>query len=168
MRLYEHSAEVRAELDLLIEREGEMTPEDEERMARVFGGFEDKLARCAEALSDRRAYQNHLLAESARMKEHAERVGKDADRLERRMVECMLLAEQRKVEAGTFKLSLRKGRTSVAGAREALKAGKLPSDYVRTVVRTTPDKKLIGDALKRGEEVPGCSLVVGPDSLSVK
>ena len=35
----------------------------------------------------------------------------------------------------------------------------LPAEYIKTKVEKMPDKKKIGDALKNGIAVPGCSLV---------
>ena len=168
MRLYDHSAEVRAKLDRVAENEGELTPEDETELDALFDGFADKLARCMEVARELELEAEALDAESKRIGERAYAKSKECQRLKDYVRRCLLLSGQRKIEAGTFVLSLRKGRTSVCGAQEALERGELPSDYVRTVVRTTPDKKAIGDALKQGREVPGCSLVVGPETLGVK
>lgn len=69
-----------------------------------------------------------------------------------------------KIKGQSATLSIRKGTESVyvdPGAVESL-----PFDLVRTKVEA--DKTAIKEALKSGREVTGCSLQVGPDTLSIR
>ena len=50
---------------------------------------------------------------------------------------------------------------------QVLDEGAIPDEYMRTKVTVTPDKAAIKKAIKAGEEVSGCALVVN-ESLAVR
>lgn len=85
------------------------------------------------------------------------------ERLKLYYVGVLRVNKLQRVSGKVYTLSIRKAErvevpTNVSGLGEA---------FVRRKVRIEPDKKAIGDALKAGQEVPGCRIVESY-SLQVK
>lgn len=79
-----------------------------------------------------------------------------AEALKRYVFDNMKFAGITKIECPHFKLSIRDNPASV----DVFELGLLPQDYMREVPATySPDKTLIGKALKDGFDVPGARLV---------
>ena len=80
-------------------------------------------------------------------------------------LECfMQLFGVRKMTAGTFSMTIQKNPPYAFITNEKL----LPEDYLRIIPeKREPDKKLILDALKAGQEVPGAVIGQG-ESLRVR
>lgn len=102
-------------------------------------------------------------------KAEAERIAKKAKTIERRLdymkgryLEIMLANGLKKIAGKTYTLSVRDSKSVLApSGDEALKAmaGEYP-DLVNHKESWAPIKTAIKAALERGEEIPGCSLVV--------
>lgn len=81
-----------------------------------------------------------------------------AEALKKYVFDNMKFAGISKIECPHFKLSIRDNPASV----DVFDQAQLPADYLREVPATyTPDKTLIGKALKDGFDVPGAKLVHG-------
>jgi hypothetical protein len=79
-----------------------------------------------------------------------------AEALKKYVFDNMKFAGISKIECPHFKLSIRDNPASV----DVFDQAQLPADYLREVPATyTPDKTLIGKALKDGFDVPGAKLV---------
>lgn len=105
----------------------------------------------------------------ARVEELTERGKRLAHRIEtKRDLICRVMdhAGIKKVEAAEFTLSLRQAPDKVVITDETL----LPPRFLRTPEPPAPqpDKKLIADALKAKQDVPGAMLSNGGVSLSIR
>jgi hypothetical protein len=71
----------------------------------------------------------------------------------------MMVAGIQKIECPYFKLSVRDNPAAV----EVYEPGLIPAEFMRQPEPppATPDKTAIKEALKAGQEVPGCKLTVG-------
>lgn len=76
----------------------------------------------------------------------------------------MNVTGERRVELPDLVASIRRGPESVFVISE----DDLPGTYWREVTTRTPDKVMIGKALKAGTEVPGATLANGAESLALK
>ena len=76
------------------------------------------------------------------------------------MKTAVLLTEGKKIETDLFKFTVRKSESVAVKDAETL-----PRAYIR--LKREADKKLIKEALKRGEQIEGCSIVENY-SLGVK
>lgn len=162
MRLYDISAEIRAVFEHIAEQEGEFTAEDEAALDELCPALEDKIARYLEIAAEDEAYADALKAEADRIMRRAQVKQNAARRLRGRVRDALLTSGIDKVDAGTFRVSLRKPRESV----EVVDTEALPADFTKTT--TTADKRAIGEALKAGREVPGARLVQGEHGITVR
>lgn len=71
---------------------------------------------------------------------------------------------KKSLDTGLFKLSVRCGSKSV----HIVDREKLSDEFIQTKVTFSPDKNLIKERFKAGEEVDGAVLVTGERSLSIK
>lgn len=143
--------------------EGEVTPEIEALEAFRDASREECLEALASYVQSETGWVATLDAEAKRIAE-----GKAAAkrRVEWAKGELLrLLGDEKGARVGSFEIKTRAGRKSVSIDPD-LELEALPSQYIRTT--TAPDKTAISKALKDGEEIPGCSLVVGPRSVSIK
>lgn len=69
-----------------------------------------------------------------------------------------------KISCPLFTITLAKGRETVIVDDER----KVPDDLVRVKTTIEPDKKAIRDAIKAGQEVPGCHIETGKPSIRIK
>lgn len=82
-----------------------------------------------------------------------------AGRIKDYLLANMMLAGVQKIECPYFKLAVRDNPASV----EVYEPGLVPTEFMRQPEPPppAPDKTAIKDALKAGQEVPGCKLTVG-------
>lgn len=76
----------------------------------------------------------------------------------------MQITGERRLELPDLVASIRRGPESVFVTSE----DDLPDAYWREVTTRTPDKGLIGKALKAGTDVPGATLANGAENLALK
>lgn len=149
--LYNITAEHRYLCAMLEESGGELTPEIEEALAIN----EQSLAVKAEAYAEIIAKYNDLATVAKARKEQMAQAQataeKIAQRLKARILDAMEEFATPKLESGIYRLSIRKTKAVVVDD-EAI----LPNNC--RVVKTTPDKKAIKEAIERGEEVRGAHL----------
>lgn len=75
------------------------------------------------------------------------------DRMKKALAAYMQASQTKKLAAGTFTLSFRKSETVVVTNQDAL-----PEAFIKTEVKTTPDKTAIKNAIKSGQAVAGAEL----------
>ncbi|AAM79952.1 TPA: siphovirus Gp157 family protein [Streptococcus pyogenes] len=75
---------------------------------------------------------------------------------------AMALSNKKKVDAGMFKVSLRKNKKV-----EVLDETKIPLEYMTEKIERKPDKKELAKLLKTGQEIAGVELIE-TESLQVK
>lgn len=107
-----------------------------------------------------------LKARMTEMKARAERLEHRSEAKRHAALNAMLESGRKKLERPAFTLSA----TTKAPAVIVTDESAVPSEYMRQPdpPAPKPDKKLIGDALKAGKEVPGCQLSNGGFSLTVR
>lgn len=109
--------------------------------------------------------------EAARISEVRRRLGKRTEFAKQTIRDLLGEMGVRKIDLGTFKISLRKGGQSVALSEQAPDGlvDLLEEEFQRIIPETVePDKKAIAAALKDNRKVPFHSLVRGPDSVVIK
>lgn len=105
-------------------------------------------------------------AEAKRMKVIAERDERAAERFRAYILQIMQAHNLEKIEGQSSKFSIQQNPASV---EVGLGVSGLPERFVRVIPeQREPDKRVIGQALKAGEEVPGCRLKPGGFRLVVR
>jgi hypothetical protein len=158
--LYEISSEyaelLEAIYDATEEGNGEIAPENVERLSKLEGELSQKVDACCRVLRDMEATQAVCKAEADRLQARQRAVSKHCDWLKGYMKECMEKAHVDKLDAGPFRVAIRSSPESV----EILNLDEVPHDYdmpqERKVALST-----IKQALKAGTPVPGVQLVKG-------
>lgn len=102
-------------------------------------------------------------AEAKRLSERAAAFQRNADACKERVRMAMENTGKDKIKRQLFTITRVAGKPMCAIDDE----NALPADYVRVKETRSPDKRLILDALKAGETIPGCHLATGKDSLRI-
>jgi len=175
MTIYDITGDIKAFAQLVDEAttdaEGnpkEMNREDKELLAPMLAELETNYKAKAESVLK---YRANLMAFVEGCKEEEERLYKRRKAAENKATALMWLLEdsmrktgEKKIEAGTFRISLQKNPPYAFITNETL----IPEDYLRIIPeKREPDKKLILEALKAGQEIPGALLSQG-ESLRVR
>ena len=128
----------------------------------IEASLDEKVENIACYLKDLKAYAEAIKAEEESLKERRQTIERKHDRLAAYLTDQLTRSGKRRVETTRADVSLRRVK-SVQIEDE----GAIPDKYIRTTVRTAPDKRAISNDLKSGVEVPGCSLAER-DSLQVR
>ena len=152
--------ELTAEWQQAVEALDEMADLPPEVIADTLAGIESewnaKAVAVALMIRNYEAAADAKAAEAARMSERAKAEQKRADGLRAYLLAQMQATGTKRIEAPGFAMI----RRSNPGAVIVADASALPAVYWRVIPeKREPDKKGIGDALKRGEAVPGAELV---------
>lgn len=141
--------------------------DDEETYSDTLDGETDYialLARETAAVLDDRALAAAIKAEIAAMTQRAERINWRADAHAKNAMMILRAADMRKVELPRATVSIRAGSQRV----EITNPSDVPTQLKRVKTVTEPDKVAIAALLKSGESVPGCTLAVGDETLSLR
>ena len=161
MKLFEISAEIEAletavEDELLIDPEtGElMTIEqalDELRMAK-----EEKVENIALMIKNLDAESIAIQNEEKKLISRRKTAENKATRMRAYLIACLTRADgtTEKIKTARAAVSIKTNGPSVVITDEAL----VPEAYKRCMITTSWDKKMIGEVLKHGDEVPGARL----------
>ena len=110
--------------------------------------------------------QSIAKAQKARAKELSELAKvneKKADRIMKDLEYALNTLGIGAVQAGVHTFRFKKGSTVVEAD-----VNKIPQDYIRVKTTMEPDKKSLGEALKKGVAIEGARLVKNPDKLELK
>lgn len=164
--LREHIAEVDALIELVESLDesnaAELSPGVVEQLQRdlisALAGTKQKVDNTARVLADFETGIAAAKAEEKRLKARAEYLERQKDRLEQYVLATLEASGLKKIDGHTSTLA---ARTNPAKVVVDVEVEDLPFDYIRTppIPRDEPDKKKIAEALKRGEEIPGCHLI---------
>lgn len=102
-------------------------------------------------------------AEAKRLNERAAAFQRNADACKERVRLAMENTGKDKIKRQLFTITRVAGRPVCAIDDEKA----LPADYVRVKETRSPDKRALLDALKAGQEIPGCHLATGQASLRI-
>lgn len=128
------------------------------------GEFSDKVESIIKLMKDEQVLADALKAEANSHNERANAINNRIDRMKQYMIQCMQTMEKTSINAGTQKLTVRKGRPVV----QIDDADSIPVDYIQFKTTQAPDKNLILEKLKLGETIEGVSLATSKPSLSIK
>jgi len=142
------------------EETGEVfTPED---IDEVQASFEEKAENVALFIKNLEADAKAMRDEEESLRARRQRNERHAERLKNYLLECLGKAGKRSFETPKALVSLR--RSTVASV---LDESAVPPEFLKTSIRTTPDKRAIKYALKEGKSIPGCALATH-DTISIR
>lgn len=102
------------------------------------------------------AYADVLMQESKYLADRAKTLKARIEYTKNRMMESMIVRNIQNLHGNQYTVKLMKStRVQIADGAVA----KLPDDFVQIKTEFVPDKNAIKAAIKKGTEVPGCSLV---------
>jgi predicted TIM-barrel fold metal-dependent hydrolase len=160
--LYSLSSDYTMLLDLLEDPESDPA-EVQAELERVAGDIRAKAYGVAAVVQTLGAMAEVQRNEAKRLTEKARRNEAHADRLRQYAKECMQQLGIERLDTGTFTLAVRVNPPSV----NVLDAALVPSEFQRTKIEVSVDKRAILDAFKTdGEIVPGTE-IVRTDRLSI-
>jgi len=121
------------------------------------GAIEEKAKNVAAFVRNIEASAEAIRAAEKQMAERRQMLERKAQRIREYLLTNMQRAGISKIDSPWFVLAVRDNPEAVAIDDEAA----LPAEYVRVKEVRSPDKAAIKDALKAGQDVPGCRLVRG-------
>lgn len=137
------------------ELEGELTEEEfAALLENVEGNIEEKLESIGRVLKSFEAREKAIDEEIARLKERGMRAKNTRERIKEYVRTQLQVLGRKKVETDLFTFSLRNAPKRVV----VLDEGRLPEEYMK--VTKTPAKKMIAEAIKRGELPEGVARLV--------
>ena len=156
MKLYECVAEYRAQLDALAELDLDAQTYAD-TLESMDGDLKDKLRAVIAYSLDLEIEATGAAAASKRMKERAESLDNRVRWLREYALRAMEATGLPEISTDEWASKVAKNPPAVVIADGI----ELPSEYVRTTVKTEPDKAALKAALAAGAVVPGVSLVAG-------
>ena len=162
MKLYEEVNMIEDAINEMLYGDAEL---DIAALDNLMAAKADTIAHGLESLCKIRARKESdivaLKAESARMKEKADREEKALQRLESYIIDMLKRSGESKITAGTFTVG-----TRLSSSVYLCPDFNVP-EYMKTTTTTAPDKVLIKEALKNGVKIDGASLTT-KENLAVK
>ena len=156
MKLYECVAEYRAQLDALAELDLDATTYSD-TLEGIQGPVQDKLRAVIAYSLDLEIEATGAAAASKRMKDRAESLDNRVKWLREYALRAMEATGMGEISTDEWAAKVAKKPPAVVIADGI----ELPAEYVRTTVKTEPDKAALKAALTAGAVVPGVSLVAG-------
>jgi hypothetical protein len=161
LTLYQISAEYRAAADTLAELDmDEQTIAD--TLESISGDLTVKAQNVAFVIRNLEASAQQISVAVEHMNARAQALEKRAERVREYLLQNMLMAGVQKIECPYFKLAVKENPPKVVVDDEK----QIPMAYMTDPAPpppppSKPDKKLIAQALKDGNDVPGCRLERG-------
>lgn len=160
MTLYEINEQFNA-LKMLLET-GEIDEQTyQDTMSSLDADLSEKAENYAKIITEWQGDINTIKTETDRLQALKKRLEGNITRLKGNLLETMKSQKVQNIEAGTFKMFIRKNPPSVNITEETL----IPDIY--KITKTEISKKTLIEALKSGEVVQGAELVQG-ESLTIK
>ena len=153
-RLYEIAERYRA-LEALLEDEYVDNSMLMDALSEVDDEFNDKVKNITHLLKDSEYHCNYLKLEEERINKKRKILEKKIENLKMYIDANMKLKGTKKVDVGTFTITVRKNPLKV----EVVEITDIPSRFIKTKTEFTVDKKAILESIKSGEEVDGVKLV---------
>jgi uncharacterized coiled-coil DUF342 family protein len=130
----------------------------------IEGEFTDKIEQVLAVAKNELALAEMLKAEAKNLAERAKACQNRADNIKQYIISSMQTMDKTKLNAGIHTITVRKPVQSV----QIDDVDSLPAEFVEYQTTAKPDKNLIKEKLKLGEEISGASLVLGKPSLLIK
>lgn len=126
----------------------------------LFEAFDRAIAR----VSELKAYEAAIAEQIAQLQKRKERFDNQRETIRAAVLNAMADIGVSKIERPAATLSIGKPKPTCRIFAEA----DLPTKFLKEVVKVTPDKAAILEALKAGEAVPGAELANGAPTLSIR
>jgi len=154
MNLYQIENEYLQLSEMLIDSEGELTPELIEALEINGNNLKNKAVNYGYVIKQMEGNVDLIDAEIKRLQAMKKSRVNAADTLKETIKTAMLMYDLNTIEIPTMKLSFRKSESI-----EIINEAQLSEDFTTTKVTTTPNKVAIKEALKNGVEVAGAVMV---------
>jgi len=154
MNLYQIENEYLQLSEMLIESEGELTPELEQALEINGNNLKNKAVNYGYVIKQMEGNVDLIDAEIKRLQAMKKSRVNAAELLKETIKTAMLMYDLNTIEIPTLKLSFRKSESI-----EIINEAQLTAEFVNTKQVTTPDKISIKTALKEGREVAGAVMV---------
>ena len=154
MNLYQIENEYLQLSEMLIDSEGELTPELIEALEINGNNLKNKVVNYGYVIKQMEGNVDLIDAEIKRLQAMKKSRVNAADTLKETIKTAMLMYDLNTIEIPTMKLSFRKSESI-----EIINEAQLIEDFTTTKVTTTPNKVEIKEALKNGVEVAGAVMV---------
>ena len=167
MKLYEISTELSQINEMLVEAQGEMSTEIEQRLDELKMTLVEKATGIRKIVAMIEADSTARNAEIKRLQTISKIHENGLNRLKAYIKKNMEIADLKKIDTPIGTFSIAKNPSSVESIESALEL--TPEQYRVPIPATwTPDKKLIKSDLEEGYEVPGWKLVSDKTNLRIK
>jgi len=154
MKLYDIQTKYQSILESFEDAEGpEQVDELTEELSAIEDALESKAEACCQFIKTLEAEAEAFKTEEDRLRQRRQALENGAERVKRMLESTLLALDIREVTAGTFKVKIQLNNPSVRVDDEA----QIPKGYF-IPVDPKLDRKSILEALKAGDEVPGCSI----------
>lgn len=130
----------------------------------IEGEFTDKLEQILAIIKNNNGLAEMLKAEAKNLNDRAKALEAKSENLKQYIISSMATMEKSKMNAGIHTITVRKPVPSV----QIDDVDSLPAEFVEYQTTVKPDKNLIKEKLKLGQEISGASLVLGKPSLLIK
>jgi hypothetical protein len=159
MKLFELSTQYRQVVDMLeAAQTGETDAIDPELLKdtldAISEAMEQKADNIARIMSELKATEEAIGAETKRLTERSGMIAKQRESLKSYLFAAMESAGKDKIKTAFYSYTIRNNPVSVQIVDESL----IPVEYIREVIERKTDKKAIAEAIKSGSEVAGCTL----------
>ena len=161
-RLYQIAERYRA-LEALLEDEFVDSSMLMDALSQVDDEFNEKVKNITHLLKDTEYHCNYLKLEEDRINKKRKSLEKKIDNLKIYIDANMKLRGTKKVDVGTFTITVRKNPPKV----EVVEFNDIPTRFIKSKTEYSVDRKGILEAIKSGEEVSGVQLIQ-TESLSIR
>ena len=154
MNLYQIENEYLQLSEMLIESEGELTPELEQALEINGNNLKNKAVNYGYVIKQMEGNVDLIDAEIKRLQAMKKARVNAAEQLKETIKAAMLMYDLNTIEIPTLKLSFRKSESV-----EVINEAQLTEQFTTTKTTVTPNKVAIKEAIKNGEVVDGAVLV---------
>lgn len=169
IKLYEITSEIALIVDSIMEAQGELPPELEQRFDECNLALPVKAEGIRKVLLNMDADVNALDEEIKRLKKLKEVRVNATKRLKTYIHRCMESADLKKIETPLGGFTVCKGKDTANPTYYNLNGKDTPLKYRKVVPKTwTPDKVLILNTLQNGKKVRGWKIIESPSYLKVR
>lgn len=164
--LYSIATEMQVLAQEIIEHEGEITPEIEAKLDQLKEAVSGKTDSVAFVIQEA---QDRIAITKERIKKETEWLKRAENNLKSFMgyvQGCMEQMGHSEIKGESSRLYIKKGMEVVEV--DESKIEEIPNNFVKIKTTVTPDKRLLKEALKLGQSIPGVTLKRNPNKLEVK
>lgn len=150
-------------LNRVEQQDGELDPDSEAMLQELVQATPEAVEQAAGAVVALMSEADELRMQEERIATRRRALMAQAERIKAAVGRALDLAETKSVRTPLYTVSRLPGRPSV----EVVDVTRIPDQFM---VAKPPevDKRAVGEAIKRGEEVPGARITTGAPSLAIR